>query len=95
MTTITKKAMIKKISDRKRIDPKSVKMIVEEFLGLVRSNLKEGNRFEFRDFGVFEVVQRKAKIGRNPKSPEKRIVIPPRKAVKFTPGRKMKASISN
>lgn len=95
MTTITKKEMIKKISNKNRMDPKSVKTIVEGFLELVSSNLEEGNRFEFRNFGVFEVVQRKAKIGRNPKSPKKAILIPSKKAVKFTPGRKMKASLSD
>jgi len=45
---------------------------------------------EFRDFGVFEVVKRKQKIGRNPKNASVPIIIPERRAVKFTPGKKMK-----
>jgi integration host factor subunit beta len=48
---------------------------------------------EFRDFGVFEVVERKQKIGRNPKKAEEPIVIPARNAVKFTPGKKMRKRI--
>lgn len=67
----------------------------KEFLDSVTENLLEGNRFEFRGFGVFEVVERKAKIGRNPKSPQTPIHIPERKAIKFSPGRKMKLSIYN
>jgi nucleoid DNA-binding protein len=55
--------------------------------------LAEGDRLEFRDFGVFEVVQRKQKIGRNPKNAGVPIVIPSRSAVKFTPGKKMKEVI--
>jgi nucleoid DNA-binding protein len=55
--------------------------------------LTRGDRLEFRDFGVFEIVERKQKIGRNPKNPSVPITIPARKAVKFTPGKKMKMDI--
>ena len=95
MKTIPKKVIVQSIAQKERVDPKNVRMIIDDFLELVRSELKEGNRFELRGFGIFEVVQRKAKIGRNPKSPEKSIPIPSRKAVKFTPGRKMKSLISD
>lgn len=77
------------------MDPKDVQRIVLEFLNSVTENLVEGNRFEFRDFGVFEIVERKSKIGRNPKSPKNPIFIPARKGVKFTPGRKLKSLVSN
>ena len=75
------------------MDPKDVQRVVQEFLDSVTERLGKGNRFEFRDFGVFEVVLRKAKVGRNPKSPEKAIPIPPTRVVKFTPGKKMKRVI--
>jgi nucleoid DNA-binding protein len=48
---------------------------------------------EFRDFGVFEVVVRKQKVGRNPKNALVPIIIPARPAVKFTPGKKMRKRI--
>ena len=53
-------------------------------------SLSNGPPLEFRDFGVFEVVRRKQKIGRNPKNASVAIVIPERQAVKFTAGKKMK-----
>ena len=95
MKTITKKALVKSIAHKKRMDPKNVKMIIDGFMDLVKSNLEEGNRLEFRDFGVFKVVQRKAKVGRNPRFPEKSILIPPKKSVKFSPGQKMKSLVSD
>jgi len=95
MKTITRKQIIFEIARRKGMDPKDVQRIVTEFLHTVTDNLVEGNRFEFRDFGVFEVVERKPKIGRNPKSPETPILIPARKGVKFSPGRKLKNLISS
>ena len=67
MKTITKKQIVHDIALKKGIDPKEVQRIIQAFLDSVTENLSEGNRFEFRDFGIFEVVLRKAKIGRNPK----------------------------
>ena len=48
---------------------------------------------EFRDFGVFEVCVRKARIGRNPNKPENVVTIPERKVVKFKAGKLMKAAV--
>ena len=45
---------------------------------------------EFRDFGVFEVVTRKSRIGRNPNKPEDTVEIPTRRVVKFKPSKKLK-----
>ena len=90
METITKKKLVQSISQKHRLDPKLVGIIVEETLDQIRTNLGEGKRFEFRNFGVLEVVKRKQKIGRNPRAPEQTVVIPPRNTVKFTPGKKLK-----
>ena len=49
---------------------------------------------EFRDFGVFEIVTRKSRIGRNPNKPEDVVVIPARKVVKFKPGKRLRKIVS-
>ena len=90
MATITKKKLISEISRRRGLHPDEVRLIVQSFLDCMTECLSEGDRLEFRDFGVFEVVRRKQKIGRNPKNASISIVIPERRAVKFTPGKKMK-----
>jgi hypothetical protein len=43
-----------------------------------------------RNFGVFEVKVRKARIGRNPNKPETDVPIPERAVVKFKPGKEMR-----
>lgn len=91
--TITKKQLIHTISQEKRIHPNDVRHVIQAFLDKMIEYLSEGERLEFRDFGVFEVVQRKQKIGRNPKNAAIPIVIPERNAVKFTPGKRMRHSI--
>lgn len=93
MATITKKKLIQVISQKQGMHPNEVRNIIQSFLDTMTDCLAEGDRLEFRDFGVFEVVQRKQKIGRNPKNAAVPIVIPSRSAVKFTPGKKMKEVI--
>ncbi|MEM8629577.1 MAG: HU family DNA-binding protein [Chlamydiota bacterium] len=93
MSTVTKKKLIHKISQKKGLHPNDVRGVIQDFLDEMTESLSKGDRLEFRDFGVFEVVRRKKKIGRNPKNASVPIVIPARNAVKFTPGKKMKQRI--
>lgn len=95
MTTVTKKKLIQKISQKKGLHPNDVRVVVQAFLDEMSDTLTEGDRLEFRDFGVFEIVERKQKIGRNPKNAAVPIVIPARKAVKFTPGKNMRKKIED
>lgn len=95
MTTVTKKKLIQKIAHKRGLHPNDVRAVVQAFLDEMSDTLKDGNRLEFRDFGVFEVVERKQKIGRNPKNAGVPIVIPARKAIKFTPGKNMRKKIED
>jgi nucleoid DNA-binding protein len=93
MSTVTKKKLIQVISQDRGLHPNDVRNVIQSFLDKMTDCLASGDRLEFRDFGVFEVVERKQKIGRNPKNAAVPIVIPARRAVKFTPGKKMKKLI--
>ena len=93
MSTVTKKKLIQDISHRKGLHPNDVRTVVQAFLDEITEALQKGDRLEFRDFGVFEVVERKQKVGRNPKNAGVPIIIPARPAVKFTPGKKMRQLI--
>jgi len=48
---------------------------------------------ELRNFGVFDVKIRKARVGRNPHKPETNVPIPARSMVKFKAGKEMKAKV--
>ncbi len=93
MATITKKKLVQQIAQKKGLHPNEVRGLLQEFLDVMTGYLADGDRLEFRDFGVFEIVERKQKIGRNPKNPGVAIIIPTRRAVKFSPGKKMKSLI--
>ncbi|MBA3957588.1 MAG: integration host factor subunit beta [Parachlamydiaceae bacterium] len=94
-STTTKKKLINAISQEKGIHPNDVRHVIQAFLDKMTDSLKQGDRLEFRDFGVFEVVERKQKIGRNPKRADEPIIIPARNAVKFTPGKKMRELVES
>jgi integration host factor subunit beta len=87
--TATKKHLINSIAQDKKIHPNDTRQLIQAFLDKITESLAKGERLEFRDFGIFEVVQRKQKIGRNPKKADVPIVIPARHVVKFTPGKRM------
>jgi integration host factor subunit beta len=93
MATITKKKLIQVISQNRGVHPNDVRNVIQSFLDAMTDYLAKGDRLEFRDFGVFEIVERKQKIGRNPKNAAVPIIIPARLAVKFTPGKKMRKLI--
>lgn len=93
MATITKKKLIQVISQELGLHPNDVRNVVQSFLDRMTDYLANGDRLEFRDFGVFEIVTRKQKVGRNPKNASVPIIIPARPAVKFTAGKKMKKLI--
>ena len=87
--TATKKELINSIASDKKIHPNDARQVIQAFLDKITESLAKGERLEFRDFGIFEIVQRKQKIGRNPKKADIPIVIPAYQTVKFTPGKKM------
>lgn len=94
MATITKKELIDHIADATGQKRVIVKKIVQAFLDSIIVELGRGNRLEFRDFGVFEVKQRKARMAQNPKTLEP-VQVPPKRTVKFKVGRLMKATLSS
>ena len=94
MGTTTKKDLIDKIAEETAQKRTAVKKTVQSFLDNVIRELSEGNRLEFRDFGVFEIRQRAPRIAQNPKTLE-RVPVPAKKTVKFKVGRLMKMALEN
>jgi integration host factor subunit beta len=92
MSTTTKKDLIDRIADETQQKRTAVKQIIQSFLENVIRELSEGNRLEFRDFGVFEIRQRAARTAQNPKTLE-RVPVPAKKTVKFKVGRLMKMAL--
>jgi nucleoid DNA-binding protein len=93
MSTTTKKELTNKIADKLKEKQMLVRDIVQAFLDACIEELRNGNRLEFRDFGVFETVARAARKARNPKTGEV-VQVPPKIVVDFKMGKRMKTLIN-
>ncbi|MDA1008545.1 MAG: integration host factor subunit beta [Planctomycetota bacterium] len=91
MATTTKKLLVDRIADKTGLRRADVRETIQQFLDEIVNDLARGNRLEFRDFGVFEIKSRAARVGQNPRTLE-RVDVPARKAVRFKPGRLMYAA---
>src|SRR5271167_3917932 len=91
--TLTKRDLVIRISDETGLGQQQVLDIVQKTLDHIAEALAKGDKVELRNFGVFEVKVRKARVGRNPNSPEKDVPIPARSVVKFKSGKEMRAEV--
>ena len=92
MTTVTKKELVDKIADATGQKRSDVKVIVQTFFDHIISELTRGNRFEFSDFGVFEVKHLKARKAQNPKTLAP-VMVHRKRTVRFKAGRTMKNTL--
>jgi integration host factor subunit beta len=92
--TIAKRTLAERIAERHNLGQVQTLQVIQAFLDEVVSELAKGNRLEFRDFGVFETVTRKARTALNPKTLEK-VPVKSRTVVKFKVGRLLKERVEN
>jgi integration host factor subunit beta len=89
---VTKKEIVKQIADRIGETQLKTKDIVQRTFDAIVDTLIEQGRIELRNFGVFEVKQRKARKARNPRTGEK-VEVPPKCVVTFKPGKFMEERV--
>jgi nucleoid DNA-binding protein len=90
---MTKRDLVVLISEETGLVQQQVLEVVQKTLDHVCDALADGRNVELRNFGVFEVKVRKARIGRNPNRPETDVPIPRRAVVKFKPGKEMREAV--
>jgi integration host factor subunit beta len=90
--TITKKELVNRIAEETGQTKVVVKNVLQRFLDEIIEELAQGNRLEFREFGVFEVRMRAARQAQNPRTLEK-VVVPEKRVVKFKVGRQMRQRV--
>ena len=90
--TITKKELVHRIADETKQAKVVVKDVIQRFLDGIIEELGRGNRLEFREFGVFEIKERRPRRAQNPRTLEK-VDVPAKRVVKFKVGRLMRAKV--
>ncbi|MGA2749051.1 MAG: HU family DNA-binding protein [Verrucomicrobiota bacterium] len=90
---MTKRDLVVRISEETGMVQQQVLHIVQRTLDHISAAVAAGTTVELRNFGVFEVKMRKARIGRNPNQPDTDVPIPRRAVVKFKPGKEMREAV--
>ncbi|MCP5521773.1 MAG: integration host factor subunit beta [Verrucomicrobiales bacterium] len=90
---MTKRDLVVRISEETDLRQQDVLSVIQRTLDHISAAVAKGETVELRNFGVFEVNIRKARIGRNPNAPETDVRIPPRAVVKFKPGKEMREEV--
>ncbi|MEC9095783.1 MAG: HU family DNA-binding protein [Planctomycetota bacterium] len=84
----TKKDIVKTIAEETGLTQQSAKELVQRTLDSIVQMLADHGRIELRNFGVFECKERKARVGRNPKTGDP-VDVPAKFVVTFKPGKEM------
>jgi integration host factor subunit beta len=92
VATISKKEIVKTVSERHGLTTTQTGQIVQVFMDQIIDELSRGNRIEFREFGIFELKRRKPRTARNPKTGDS-VQVPEKTVVSFKPGKVMKAKV--
>ena len=90
---LTKRDLVIRISEETGLIQTRVFDVVQKTLDYIAETLAKGGKVELRNFGVFDVKIRKARVGRNPNKPATDVPIPARAMVKFKAGMEMKAEV--
>jgi nucleoid DNA-binding protein len=90
---MTKRDLVVRIASETGLIQEHVMEVVQKTLDYISEAVAAGKTVELRNFGVFEVKIRKARVGRNPNAPEADVPIPPRAVVKFKPGKEMREAV--
>lgn len=89
---MTKKEIVKAISDEIGLTQLKTKEIVQKTFDAIVETLVRERRIELRNFGVFEVKKRAARKARNPRTGE-RVDVAAKFVVTFKPGKEMEECV--
>lgn len=89
---MTKKEIVKHISERARLPQLQTKEIVQMTFDAIVETLVSEGRIELRNFGVFVVKTRKPRLARNPRTNQE-VEVEAKNVVTFQPGKVMEERV--
>ena len=90
---LTKKDLVNLVYMQLGFSKQISENLIEDFLSIIVENIKSEKKLKLSKFGTFSIRQKKSRIGRNPKTKEKK-VISDRKVVLFKPSKEFKEFIN-
>jgi len=90
---MNKTELVAAVAEQAGLQKKDAEKAIKAFTEVIGAELKKGGKVQLVGFGTFEVSNRAAREGINPKTKET-ITIPASKAPKFSAGRGLKDLIN-
>ena len=90
---LTKQEIVNSIYMQLGYPKKVAENLIEDFFDIIFENLKTHNKVKIAKFGTFELRFKNKRIGRNPKTKEKKI-ISERRVILFKPSKELKKKIN-
>lgn len=91
---MTKQDLVKNVASKvEGATQKDIAIVIDTVIETIKETVANGEKVSLAGFGNFEVAERAARKGRNPKTSEE-IVIPASKAPKFKAGRAFKDMVN-
>lgn len=91
---MNKSELISNIAEKSNLSKKDAENALNAFLSTIEESIAKDEKVQLVGFGTFEVRDRKAREGRNPRNPEEVIKIPASKAPVFRAGKALKESVN-
>jgi integration host factor subunit beta len=92
-TIMTKAELVDEVAKVTELSRKDAEVIVETLFESIIKALKAGDKLEVRGFGSFRIRERRARLGRNPKTGDK-VSVPEKKVPYFKPSKELKDLIN-
>jgi len=90
----TRKDLSKRIFQNLGFSKRYSSILIDNFFETLIQELIKSNKIKISSFGTFKVINKKKRIGRNPKTKEEAIIAP-RKVVKFSPSLIVKQKLNS
>ncbi|NLX62154.1 MAG: HU family DNA-binding protein [Tissierellia bacterium] len=91
---MNKAELVASIAEKANMTKKDAENALNAFMESVQEALVKGEKVQLVGFGTFEVRDRKAREGRNPRNPDEVIHIPASKAPVFKAGKGLKDAVN-
>lgn len=89
---MNKAELVNEVSGKTGLTKKQTQNVIDAVVETIGDILSRGEKVTLVGFGTFQIVSRKAKVGRNPQTGQT-IQIPAKKVPKFRPGKRLREKV--
>lgn len=89
---MNKAELVSEVAGKAGLTKRKAANVIDTVMKTITNALRDGEKVMLVGFGTFQVIQKKARNGRNPRT-GKEIQIPAKKVLKFVPGKSLREKV--